>query len=300
MGKLLINPFNPIGEFHNRGLNYLIANLTLHLAAVNKTAYYIPQDNFPEIIKLTARFGSSDSLLAGCCRGHSYVDLYQSLATFWNNQSGKVDSVIQYSADAQVNTWLGEIWQIPDGDDVSYEDKRKTLLDLEQRILLDSGKPELKMIPLIGLAVAKSSLYYWYSVAQGKFEQAPTVEPAPDLLKSSAKLTDTQATDDQQLPSSLWGKLLAGWNAVRRKEGSTKNILLNVFKEDTKGAVEGAQDTLLSSLTSAIAVAAPLHGLGLLGVMCGTKAVVKSGSEVIEMAYDAYKEIQGRNSKVSG
>lgn len=298
MEKLLINPFNPIGEFHNRGLNYLIANLTLHSAALNKTAYYIPQDNFPEIIKLTARFGSSDSLLAGCCRGHSYVDLYQSLAGFWNNQSGKSNPVIQYSSDAQVNAWLDEIWQIPDGDDVSYEDKRKTLLNLEQRILWDSGKPELKTLPLIGLAVAKSSLHYWYAVAQGKFEQAPTVEPAPDLLRSSAKLTDTQATDDQQLPNSLWGKLMAGWDAVRRKKGSTKNILLDVFKEDTKGAVEGAQDILLSPLTGAIAATAPLHGLGLWVAMCGTKAVVKSGTEVIEMAHDAYKEIQARNSKV--
>lgn len=296
MEKLLINPFNPIGEFHNRGLNYLIANLTLHPATLNKTAYYVIEDDFPEIISLTARFGSSDSLLTGCCRGHSYVDLYQSLADFWNNQSGKSNPAIQYSSDAQVNSWLDEIWQIPDADNISYEDKRRTLLNLEQRVLWDSGKPELKTIPLIGLAVAKSSLYYWYAVSQGKFDQVPTAKPATDQPGSAKNPTDTQATNDRHLPNSLWGKLVAGWDAVRRKNGSTKNTLPGVFKEDAKGAVEGAQDMLLSPLTGAIATTAPSHGLGLWVAMCGTKAIVKSGTKVFEMAYDAYKEIQAQNS----
>lgn len=290
MKKLLINPFNPIGEFHNRGLDHLITNLKLHPATTNQTAYYIPEDDYPAIIDITARFGSSDPLLAGCCRGYSYVDLYQSLASFWNNQTEKSDSPYKYSTDSQVNAWLDEIWQIPDSEGMSYEEKKNILLSLEQRILWDSSGPELKSVPLVGLAVAKSSLYYWYAVAYQRMEQGSAaktiaIQPTEGLIK-------TEPSAGSSSPNSLWKKLLNGWGSI--KKGFTKEALLGIFKEDTKAAVEGAQDPIISLLTGAAGAVAPHHGLSFFAATCGTKAIVKSGIEVIELASQAYKEIRAK------
>ena len=295
MKKLLVNPFNPIGEFHNRGLDYLISNLTLHPFTANHQFSHIPEDDFSKIIDITARFGSSDTLLAGCCRGYSYIDLYQSLANFWNNQRVKSDSSHKYFSDNQVNIWLSEIWQIPDDESLSYQEKRNILLDLEQRILWDSGSPELKSVPLIGLAVAKSSLFYWYDVSYERTEQGPVSKTNSSQSGSTEESVSTQPSESKTPPRRLWKKLLGGWRVLSERKGSKIDALLGIFKEDTKGALEGAQDPFISLLTSATVAtspAAPLHGLSLFAAICGTKAIVKSGTEAIELASQASKEIQ--------
>lgn len=219
----LVNPYQYIGNLHNQGLDYIAQNLLSFEKLPNK----------PDIfITLSTTFVSKTNVFGNI----PYNDL--EVATTYALNYNILDIYPKEFTEKQV-FFAKQAETVFDGYESPFDhiDEINAKIDDQVRIILLSELAEKEQVPILcGLAVAKSSLYYWYQ---------QFVNPRSYW----SQINDKQAEKSGNLKIN-WPQI--DWKAVGKADlkGAVKGFIKGLFTGGNvvAGAVGGAIEASATNL----------------------------------------------------
>ncbi len=139
------NPYLPIGDSHNDGLDYVVARLGSN-------------PNIEKVVELSSEYLQT---VAGETTKASFALYYQLVSRIINENVSSPFSETLSSTDmnAQAISFIGNALAISDA--LTYPQILKRLESIESAIALSTLTQEEKTYPLLFVAVAKASVSYW-------------------------------------------------------------------------------------------------------------------------------------------
>lgn len=225
--KTLVNPYSSIGDLHSQGLDYIAQNLLSFEKLPNKPDIFITLST--TFVSKTNDFGNipyNDIEVATTyALNYSILDIYPKEFT---------EKQIFYAKQAET---------VFDGYESLFDhiDEINAKIDDQVRIVLLSELTEKEQAPILcGLAVAKSSLYYW---------NQQFVNPRSYW----SQINDKQAEQGANLRIN-WPRI--DWGAVGKADlkGAVKGLIKGLFTGGNvvAGAVGGAIEASAGNLAGQI------------------------------------------------
>jgi hypothetical protein len=150
--KQVSNPYYEIGLLHNEGLDFVIQNLPPMEPVLIEKIIQLSSQNLQIINNTPAKLSQA-----------IYFDFIASTINKLNQIPFEI-LLKEYKVSVESTCFINEILNV--SPDFDYSTTFKVLVNIESNILTSDLTQKDKQLPLLGVAVAKSSVLYWIEQIQ--------------------------------------------------------------------------------------------------------------------------------------